>query len=171
MSNNFPKEFKTLTAQCDILINQRKLKIPESENRDKALSSLKTQLIKKNYFDLVNGLENMINFADSQHKYYGEYSITDLLELYRLNKKLRELLLAEISEFEIRLKTSIAYHFSEKHSQWNDYFNVNNYRLDVDIKVPNGRLIHPWEWFVADLDVIKDVVYGFAAKLQMNQGW
>lgn len=128
MSNNFPKEFKTLTAQCDILVNQRKLKIPESENRDKALSSLKTQLIKKNYFDLVNGLEDMINFADSQHKYYGEYSITDLLELYKLNKKLRELLLAEISEFEIRLKTSIAYHFSGKHSQWNDYYNVNNYR-------------------------------------------
>lgn len=128
MSSNLPKEFKTLAAQCDILVNQRKLKIPESENREEALSKLKRELIKKNYFDLVNGLEDIINFADSKHKYYGEYSISDLLGLYKLNKELRELLLAEISEFEIRLKTSIAYHFSERYSQWNDYCNTDNYR-------------------------------------------
>ena len=45
-----------------------------------------------------------------------------------------------------------------------------NYRLDVDIKAPNGRLIHPREWFVTDLSTINDVVNGIVAKLQMNQG-
>lgn len=44
-----------------------------------------------------------------------------------------------------------------------------NYRLDVDIKVPNGRLIHPREWFVTNLGTINDVVNGIVAKLQMNQ--
>lgn len=44
-----------------------------------------------------------------------------------------------------------------------------NYRLDVDIKAPNGRLIHPREWFVTDLSTINDVVNGIVAKLQMNQ--
>lgn len=44
-----------------------------------------------------------------------------------------------------------------------------NYRLDVDIKAANGRVIHPREWFVADLDTINDVVNSIVAKLQMNQ--
>lgn len=44
-----------------------------------------------------------------------------------------------------------------------------NYRLDVDIKAPNGKSIHPREWFVTDLDTINDVVNGIVAKLQMDQ--
>ncbi|MBT8990459.1 hypothetical protein BTH78_09100, partial [Lactobacillus delbrueckii subsp. bulgaricus] len=28
------------------------------------------------------------------------------------------------------------------------------YRLDVDIKAPNGKIIHPREWFVVDLNTI-----------------
>jgi hypothetical protein len=44
-----------------------------------------------------------------------------------------------------------------------------NYRLDVDIKVPNGRTIHPREWFVTDLDTINDVVNSIVAKLRMSQ--
>lgn len=41
-----------------------------------------------------------------------------------------------------------------------------NYQLDVDIKAPSGRTIHPREWFTADLDTINDVVYGIMAKLK-----
>lgn len=44
-----------------------------------------------------------------------------------------------------------------------------NYRLDVDIKAPNGRIIHPREWFVTDLDIINDTVNAIVAKLKMNQ--
>lgn len=44
-----------------------------------------------------------------------------------------------------------------------------SYRLDIDIKVPNGKIIHPREWFVTDLDTINDIVNGIVAKLQMNQ--
>lgn len=44
-----------------------------------------------------------------------------------------------------------------------------NYRLDVDIKAVNGRIIHPREWFVTDLDTINAVVNSIVAKLQMNQ--
>lgn len=44
-----------------------------------------------------------------------------------------------------------------------------NYRLDVDIKALNGRIIHPREWFVTDLSTINDVVNEIVAKLQMNQ--
>lgn len=44
-----------------------------------------------------------------------------------------------------------------------------NYRLDVDIKAPNGQMIHPREWFVTDLDTIDDVVNEIVSKLRMNQ--
>ena len=42
------------------------------------------------------------------------------------------------------------------------------YRLDVDIKAPNGRMIHPREWFVTDLDTIDDVVNAIVSKLKMS---
>lgn len=45
---------------------------------------------------------------------------------------------------------------------------LSNYRLDVDIKAPNGRVIHPREWFVADLNTINDVVNQIIAKLKMS---
>ncbi len=41
-----------------------------------------------------------------------------------------------------------------------------NYRLDVDIKAPNGRMIHPREWFVTDLDTINETVNSIVSKLQ-----
>lgn len=44
-----------------------------------------------------------------------------------------------------------------------------NYRLDVDIKAPNERMIHPREWFVTDLDTIDDMVNEIVSKLRMNQ--
>lgn len=44
-----------------------------------------------------------------------------------------------------------------------------NYRLDVDIKAPNGRMIHPREWFMTDLDTIDEVVNEIVSKLRMNQ--
>lgn len=43
-----------------------------------------------------------------------------------------------------------------------------NHRLDVDIKAPNGKLIHPREWFVADLDTINDVINQIVSKLKMT---
>lgn len=46
---------------------------------------------------------------------------------------------------------------------------LSNYRLDVDIKAPNGRLIHPREWFVADLDTINNVVNQIMSKLRIDQ--
>lgn len=45
---------------------------------------------------------------------------------------------------------------------------LSNYRLDVDIKAPNGKLIHPREWFVADLDTINDVVNEIVARLKLS---
>lgn len=43
-----------------------------------------------------------------------------------------------------------------------------NYQLDVDIKVPNGKVIHPREWFTADLETINDIVNSIIVKLRMS---
>lgn len=43
------------------------------------------------------------------------------------------------------------------------------YRLDVDIKAGNGKIIHPREWFVVDLDTITDIIAEIMSKLQMSE--
>lgn len=45
---------------------------------------------------------------------------------------------------------------------------LSNYQLDVDIKAPNGKVIHPREWFTADLDMIDEVVNTIVSKLKMS---
>lgn len=43
-----------------------------------------------------------------------------------------------------------------------------NYRLDVDITAPNGKLIHPREWFVTNFQTIKDTVYEIVSRLNQS---
>lgn len=45
---------------------------------------------------------------------------------------------------------------------------LSNYQLDVDIKATNGKIIHPREWFIADLETINDVVNRIIAKLKIS---
>ena len=42
------------------------------------------------------------------------------------------------------------------------------YRLDVDIKAGNGKIIHPREWFIVDLNTINNLVSKIISKLQMD---
>lgn len=128
VSSNVPKEFKTLDEQCDIIFRHRHLQMPSTDSKENSIIKLKNELIQKNYFDLVNGLEDIINVSDSKNKYYGSYSLDDLLGLYHLNEKLRQLLLENIGKVEIRLKTSIAYHFSKRYPIWDDYCDPNHYK-------------------------------------------
>lgn len=42
------------------------------------------------------------------------------------------------------------------------------YRLDVDIKAGNGKIIHPREWFIVNLNTINNLVSKIISKLQMD---
>ena len=42
------------------------------------------------------------------------------------------------------------------------------YRLDVDIKAGNGKIIHPREWFIVNLNTINNLVSKLISKLQMD---
>lgn len=45
---------------------------------------------------------------------------------------------------------------------------LSQYRLDVDIKAANGKVIHPREWFVVDFETINDIINEIMSKLQMT---
>ncbi|WP_180707041.1 GIY-YIG nuclease family protein [Lactobacillus crispatus] len=42
------------------------------------------------------------------------------------------------------------------------------YRLDVDIKAANSKIIHPREWFVVDLDTINSLISEIISKLRIK---
>ena len=42
------------------------------------------------------------------------------------------------------------------------------YQLDIDIKAGNGKIIHPREWFTADLDTINDLISRIISELSIN---
>lgn len=116
--NQDPKPFKSLSDQRDILVNKHLLN----------QKMIEEELLKKNYFDLVNGLEDIINDPSQNNKCFSNYTFGDLLSLYELNKKVRELLFSVIGEFELKLKSSISYHFSDMYRSWDSYTNPDNYK-------------------------------------------
>lgn len=46
---------------------------------------------------------------------------------------------------------------------------LEDYRLDVSIKAPNGKVITPREWFVIDLPKVEEIVNAIVTKLQSEQ--
>ena len=45
---------------------------------------------------------------------------------------------------------------------------LTQYRLDVDIRAGNGKIIHPREWFIVDLNTINNLVSQIISKLQID---
>lgn len=45
---------------------------------------------------------------------------------------------------------------------------LTQYRLDVDIRAGNGKIIHPREWFIVDLNTINNLISQIISKLQMD---
>ncbi|EGO9141760.1 Abi family protein [Enterococcus faecalis] len=122
------KPWKNLSDLANTLEKDRNLKVPDSAH-------LMNQLKRINYFQLINGHEKML-LPDSSHrpKKFETETFADFEALYWFNKKLSETILSIIANFEIRLKTSVAYHFSKNHcSTINDtmqYTNKSNY-IDI----------------------------------------
>jgi abortive infection bacteriophage resistance protein len=102
------KTFKSLDDQI-ALLRKRKLIIRDEEKA-------KRHLLEKNYFDLINGFETLL-LVDSKaanKEYEGPY-FEDFLLLHDFDKRLNLEILKILDKFEIRLKTSMAYRFCEKH--------------------------------------------------------
>ena len=48
---------------------------------------------------------------------------------------------------------------------------LEQYRLDVDIKAGNGKIIHPREWFLVDFDTINKYINEIISKLQISSNY
>lgn len=45
---------------------------------------------------------------------------------------------------------------------------LSQYRLDIDIRVGNGRIVHPCEWFVVDFETINKYINEIMSKLRIS---
>ncbi|QHT58609.1 Abi family protein [Paenibacillus lycopersici] len=120
------KSFNTIFDQIRLLKN-RGLQINN-------ISSAKEHLQEKNYFDLINGHETLLLDAPRQPiKKYTKKSFDNFLRLHDFDRQFSSLILKKISEFEIKLKTTIAYHFCKNHCSTlgdnNNYIDINYYSV------------------------------------------
>lgn len=132
MSRHVTKTFRSLDQQIELLKKERKLIIRDEEKA-------KRHLLEKNYFDLINGFETLL-LTDSKatNKEYKGLYFEDFLLLYDFDKKLNLEILRMLDRFEIRLKSSMAYRFCEKH-----FLTASDYACYIDInKYTNPRSNH-----------------------------
>ncbi len=120
------KSFKNVIDQIRLL-RSRGLQINNFQ-------SAKKNLLDKNYFNLINGFETLL-LDDSKKttKKYSKKSFDDFIRLHDFDLQLSTCILQKISEFETKLKTSIAYHFCKNHCSTllenNNYIEINCYNI------------------------------------------
>lgn len=117
------KPFQTFRQQIKILRN-RNLKV----NGSRAMKILK----RENYYNIVNGYKEIFLDPSFPMETYKEgTSFDDLYALYSFDRNLRSILLKYILRMETSLKTKIAYIFSKDYPETFNYFNINNFRDDI----------------------------------------
>jgi abortive infection bacteriophage resistance protein len=120
------KQFNTVPNQIRLLIS-RGLQINN-------FNSAKDHLLDKNYFNLIDGLETLLlDDVKNPPKRYTKKTFDNFLRLYDFDRQLSSLIFQKISEFEIKLKTSVAYHFCKNHcstlAENNNYIEVAYYNI------------------------------------------
>lgn len=97
------KQFKTVDEQIQLL-KSRKLQFKD-EAKAKAI------LEKINYFDIINGTENIL-LKTMNPKVYDNVYFEDFYEIYKFDTDIRILTLKKVFEIEARLRTSLAHNFA-----------------------------------------------------------
>ncbi len=120
------KPFNTIFNQIRLL-KSRGLQINN-------LDSAKNHLLNTNYFNLINGFETLLlDNPKNPPKSYTKKSFDNFLRLYEFDRQFSSLIFQKVSEFEIKLKTSIAYHFCKNHcsslKENNNYIDINSYTI------------------------------------------
>lgn len=128
--NDLPadKKFQTVDEQIKLL-ETRDLQIDDS-------FIARLHLLEKNYFNLINGFETLL-LEDPKNppKKYVKKNFNDFLGLHEFDMEFSSIIFRKISEFETKLKASIAYHFCKNHcsnlSDNNNYIDVNSYKIPL----------------------------------------
>lgn len=116
------KLFKSLDEQVDIQKNR---------NLNCFDTKMKQDLLKFNYFNIINAFEDLL-LDDLDNKKYESKSFNDFKRLYSLDRKLSKFLFENILAVENEVKTSIAYFFSESYCSFGEgsilnYLDSSNY--------------------------------------------
>lgn len=116
------KPFITYTAQVDKLQNEKNLIITDTNF---AITTLKNF----SYYGLIDGYKHL--FIDIHtRKYINNTCFEDIVALYELDEDLRELFFKYLCRIERKLRSSISYHFCQKHGErQEEYLNPNNYNM------------------------------------------
>lgn len=114
------KPFIPYSEQIYKLKNEKHLIIT---NTDFAIEHLKSI----GYYALIGGYKQP--FIDIHtRKYTNKARFEDIVALYELDEILREIFFKYLCHIERTMRSSISYHFCEKHGEHQDeYLNVNNY--------------------------------------------
>lgn len=129
------KPFIDLDEQIHKLIT-RGLEITD---RDKA----KQQLIKTTYYDLINGYKDMFLIPKEERwhddKYIQGTKLKDIIELYELDRQLRNATLEITLDIECRFYSSMSYSLGKIYGEKEeDYLNKNNYKRG-DVQSHNSK--------------------------------
>jgi abortive infection bacteriophage resistance protein len=147
------KQFKTIDEQI-LLLKSRNLQFMD-EAKAKAI------LKKINYFDIINGTENIL-LKTMNPKIYDNVYFEDFYEIYRFDTDIRILTLKKIFKIEARLRTSLAHNFAsqfctqipdtlnyrkkqyyQQPAQTNTYLYNTFMKFDLfkrNVKMPNGTV-------------------------------
>lgn len=120
------KPFKSHNQQLKVL-RQRGMIVPSKAKRD---------LENENYYNVINGYKELFLQVNKDGKfvspevYKSGTEFDELLSLYKLDRKLRNVLLEYILIFETHIKSRIAYYFSEQYQEPHSYLYFKNYSND-----------------------------------------
>ncbi|MCR4900023.1 MAG: Abi family protein [Treponema sp.] len=116
------KQFKTIDEQVLLLKSRNLVFNNESEAKN---------LLKKfNYFDIINGTENIL-LKTMNPKIYDNVFFEDFYNIYKFDTEIRILTLKKIFEIEARLRTSLAHNFASQFcTQIQDTL---NYRCQMEL--------------------------------------
>lgn len=118
------KEYKSIQDRI-ITLKERKLKFKNKEKAEQVLT-------RYNYFDIINGFEEILLKKTTPEKEYENIFFEDFVDLYNFDMLLKKHTLFMILDIESRLRTSISYHFTGKYCNTLDttlgYIDRGNFR-------------------------------------------
>lgn len=114
------KDFKTIDEQINILKNRGMI----FENDEFA----KEKLLESNYYNIINGYKKLFVHIDEEgiEKFKENAKFEELYYLFEFDRSIRNVYLENILKIENKLKTLVAYYFSEEYGHDN-YLKLDNF--------------------------------------------
>lgn len=125
------KPFRTHIQQINIL-RGRGLDIETGYHGSKVMRTLE----RENYYNVINGYKGPFLKRDSNgyelnpEKFVETTKFDEIYSLFKLDRKLRSLILEYLLLVETHLKSAISYEFTKKFNKANSYLDIKNYTSD-----------------------------------------